>query len=330
MAQPLRTTLVPDQAISAIAGTDSWNLPPNPLSAIIVTLRALNETAALTTYSALAAFFAKFSNFAVRYRGASVFDADSLDAAMVAMIMGKWAPKQGQINVTNNDVRSITFPILFGKKYGDPSQCFPATRSGDLVLSADWGADPVGLDGFSLQIETLELLDATPESFIKVTTSARTMTAGIGNTLDLPIGNKILGTLLRAATFPTGASFNSSFGQMALKIDNAEAYFSEVNWESTQGEMHRHMPPGWTYPAHVHTENTAAAYTQNATTLAGALDIAAVQQYAYLDFDPMGDQSMGLETAGAARIVIQNNSDVADAADSFWLPIERVEVAKAA
>ena len=329
MAQPLRTTLVPDQALNTAAGTDSWNLPPNPLSAIIVTLRALNETAALTTYSALAAFFTKFTNFAVRYRGASVFDASSLDAAMIAMILQKWAPKQGQVNNTNNDVRSVTFPILFGKKYGDPMQCFPATRSGDLVLSANWAADGAGLDGFSLQIETLELLDATPESFIKVTTSARTMTAGIGNTLDLPIGNKILGTLLRAATFPTGASFNSSFGQMALKIDNSEAYFSEVNWESVQGEMGRLLPAGWASVAHAHTENTAAAYAQNATTLESMIDTAAVQQYGYLDFDPMGDQTGGLETSGAARIVIQNNSDVADAADSFWLPIERVSIAAA-
>jgi hypothetical protein len=330
MAQPLRTTLVPDQTIDAAAGTDSWNLPPNPLSAILITIRALNETSTLTNYSALAALFAKFSNFSVRYRGASIFDADALDAAMVAMIIARWAPKQGQINNTDNNVRSITFPILFGKKYGDPSQCFPATRSGDLILSADWAADAAGLDNFSLQVETLELLDAAPESFIKVTTSARTMTAGIGNQLDLPTGNKILGVMLRANTFPTGASFNSSFGQMALKIDNTEAYYSEVNWESVQGELTRMVPPAWQYPAHVHTENTAAAYAQNATTLGGMIDIAAAQQYGYLDFDPMGDQSMGLETAGATRIMIANNSDVADGADSFWLPIERVQVATAA
>lgn len=328
--QPLRTTLVPDQTISAAANTDSWNLPPNPLSAILVTIRALNNTTTLTNYSALAALFAKFTNFSVRYRGASVFDADALDAAMIAMILSRWEPKQGQINTTDNDVRAITFPILFGKKYGDATQCFPATRSGDLVLSADWGADPTGVDGFSLQVETLELLDASPESFIKVTTSARTMTAGIGNTLDMPIGNKILGTLLRAATFPTGASFNSSFGQMSLKIDNAEAYYSESNWETVQGELGRFISNGWNVPAHSHIENTAAAYTQNASTLQGQNDFAPIQQYAYLDFDPAGDQSGGIETAGAARIVIANNSDVADAADSFWLPIERVAVAAAA
>lgn len=327
--QPLRTTLVPDQTISAAAGTDSWDLPPNPLSAILVTVRATNNTTGGTTPGGIISLINKLTNLDVKYRGATIFGASGQDALMLAMILQSWAPKQGQLNDADNETRSLTFPILFSKKYADARQCFPATRSGDLVLTADWDADPTSLDNYSLQIETLELLDATPESFIKVTSSARTMTAGIGNNLDLPIGNRILGALLRAATYPTGTSFNSSFGSMSLKVDNTEAYYSESNWETLQGELNRIVPAAWLYPTHNHTENIAATYTQFAATRGGNLDVPPAQQWAYLDFDPYGDQTGGIETEGAARIMIANNSDVADSADSYWLPIERVAVAGA-
>lgn len=323
--QILRSVLEPGVTLAATAesGID-YNLPVNPLSCVLVTLTALNNTTTITNYSALAAFFSKVTKLRTAYRGASIHDGDSLDLAMMAGLLSGWWWKQGQINDTDNDVRSLTFPLLFGRKYCDPKQCFPATRNGDFKLFIDTAADPTGLDNFSLKLETVELLDANPESFFKVTTNGKTMQLGEANEIELPIGNKLLGVLLRAATFPTGASFNSSFSRVALEVDNVEVMISATQWETLQGEIGRLAPDNIAYPAHIHTENTAAAYAQNANTLGGKVDIAMLQQYGYLDFDPMMDESYALDTSGAAKVNLAITSDVADASASYAMTVEKV------
>ena len=324
--QILRSVLEPGRTLTAAAETGvSWNLPVNPLSAVLVTLKALNNTATITNYAALAAFFAKLTKLRTAYRGASIHDGDSLDLAMMAGILSKWWWKQGQINDTDNDVRSLTFPLLFGRKYCDPKQCFPATRNGDFKLYMDTAADPTGLDNFTIAIETVELLDASPESFLKLTTNGKTFQSGEANEIELPIGNKLLGCLLRGATYPTGASFNASFSKVALEVDNVEVMISATQWETLQGEIGRLAPDSIAYPAHVHTENTAAAYAQNASTLGGRVDIALLQQYGYLDFDPREDESYALDTKGAAKVNLAITSDVADASASYVMTVEKVD-----
>ena len=115
----------------------------------------------------------KLSNVRTRYRGATIFDGDPLDLVQVYGRFSQWFPVQGQANRTDNHVRSISFPLLFGRFPYDPMECFPATRRGDLVLELTTVADPTGLDGYDLQNETIELLDAVPERFMKVTTAGR-------------------------------------------------------------------------------------------------------------------------------------------------------------
>lgn len=323
--QILRSVLEPGRTLTAAAESGiNFNLPVNPLSAVLVSLTALNNTAAITNYSALAAFFAKITKIRTAYRGASIHDGDALDLAMMAGILSRWWWKQGQVNDTDNDVRSLTFPLLFGRKPYDPKQCFPATRNGDFKLYLDTAADPAGLDNFALKLETIEILDANPESFLKITQNGKIMQTGGANEIELPIGNDLLGVLLRAATYPTGASNNSSMAEVALEVDNVEVGISKTQWHGLQGEMGRHIGDWMAYPAHVHTENTAAAYAQNASTLGGRVDIAMLQQYGYIDFDPLMDESYALKTAGAAKVNLAIKSDVTDASNSFAVTVEKV------
>lgn len=325
MAQILRTILEPARVLLAGAEQSiSFNLPVNPVSAVLLTLNALNNTAVNTNYNVLVGLLAKLTKIRTTYRGASIHDGDPLDLAMLTGILSKWWWKQGQINAVDNDVRSLTIPIMFGRRYCDPKQCFPATRNGDFKIILDTAADATGLDNFILAIETVEILDAAPESFLKITSNSKVFQAGEANEIELPIGNKILGVLLRGATFPTAASRNASYNTVALEVDNVEVMISKTQWETLQGEMGRFHVESLAYPAHTHVENTAAAYVQNATTLQGSADLALLQQYAYLDFDPLMDESYALDTAGAAKINLAINSDVADGAASFAVTVEKV------
>lgn len=350
--QPLRTVLEPRKTLANAVETLRYDLPVNPMSVVLVTLRALNNTAVPATVSASPiGLMSKISNARSRYRGATIFDGAPIDLAMVYGRYSRWWPVQGQVNGTDNDVRSVTFPLLFGRRPYDPQECFPATRRGDLTLEIDTIADPSGLDGFDMQIETVELLDAAPERFIKVTSSQKIMASGDVNDIVLPVGNKLLGLMLRADRVPNGASNDASFNECALELDNVEVVYSRAFWRSLHAEWARRARLDWLLHGHVHTIRggaaAAAAYAQ-ATAIGIAADAAdtslttgtaaragitgimpetevnQLQQYGFAEFDPNDDLSLGIETGGAADISWRVNASAADSAASRILPIELV------
>lgn len=358
--QPLHTVLRPSTALAATVESFTNDLPVNPLSVILITLRALNNipTTTLNFAASAATLISKISNVRCAYRGATIFDGDPLDLVNVYGRFSKWWPIQGQINQNDNDVRSITFPLLLGRRPYDATECFPATRRGDLVLTVTTAADPTGLDGFTMLIETVELLDATPARFVKATSTAFSLLAGDVNDISLPIGNKLLGVLLRAGLFPTAASNNAGFNEVALEIDNVEVQFSRATWRGLHALWSRRARLDWLLLGHRHlidlavnatdpvltttalglidaSVNDSALFSGTGTLTTGHVGIAphpeqdALQRYGLLDFDPLNDLSLALDTRGAADITLHVNSSAADSTARI-LPIELVEVAGAA
>lgn len=323
MPQILRTVALLDRAIPAAGETARIDLPVNPISALLVTIKALNNVPSITTYTALSALFDRITNLNVRYRGATIIDGDSIDLALAYSILSKWAPHVSQSNRVDNDVRAVTFPLLFGRRPYDPAECFPATRRGDLILEWTAAADAGALDNVLLHVETVELLDAQPERFIKLTTTRRIMTAGDTNDVDLPIGNRILGLLLRGDVFPTAASRNASFSEVRLEVDNVEVMFSRAHWETLHGELGRVLHPAWAFLEHQHRVNAAGVAEED--TSQAQTDFAFQQRYAYMDLDPLRDLSYALDTSNAADITLGVVADVADVAASRVLPIEYVQ-----
>lgn len=314
MPQILRTVAHLDTSVAATAGSVRFDLPTNPLSALVVTIKALNNAPTIANHVAYSGLFDKFTNFNVRYRGATIIDGDSIDLALAYAILSKWLPMLSQLNRVDNDVRAVTFPLLFGRMPYDPKECFPATRRGDLIFEYTFAADAAPFDNFLLHVETIELLDAQPERFIKLTNTQRTLTLGDTNDIDLPIGNKILGLLLRGNTFPTGASRNASFSEVRLEVDNVELMFSRAHWETLHGELGRVLPPSSLELEHIHRVNAAGAGEED--TSQAQADFNFRQRYAYMDLDPLGDLTYALDTTGAADVTLGVVSDVADGAAS--------------
>jgi hypothetical protein len=357
MPQQLRTVLTPLQALAAAAEGFDFDLPVNPLSVIVMTLRALNNTPVAANFAGTApALMSKLSNVRVQYRGASVIDGDPLDVAMVHGRYSNWWPVQGHLSHTDNEVRSISWPILFGRHPFDPEECWPATRRGDLTMHLDTAADPTGLDGFSLQIETVELLDAAPARALKVTTTQRTLQAGDVNDIVLPIGTTLLGLLLRGVTFPTAALNNASYAENALEVDNVEVMYSRTRWRALHAEWARRTYTDWLHQGHHHlirgSGAAAAAYAQ-ATAIGIAADadgtslttgtaarsgitgvgpfpaIDAMRRYGFADFAPHPALGPGLDTRNAGDVTWHVNSDVTDGTASRALPIELLDLAGA-
>ncbi len=325
-AQILHTTLIRDRAVLAAGETFVTDLPVNPLSAIVLTARALNNGAAPATPAIVSDALAKYSSIRVTYRGATILQGSLTDLAVAMALRTGRQIGRGQMNATDNDATSITVPLLFGRRLYDAMECFPATRRGDLVLEVTAAADGGTLDGHSLQAETIELLDARPKAFAKITTISQLMSVAGINTIELPVGNQLLGALLRPFVFPSSALQTSSFGEIALAIDNVEVIEARRNWESAHGLIALRAPTNLAELEHLHGFTDAAAGAT--VTARGSSDVTLDQAYAYLDWDPLGDLSYALDTSGAAHVQLQMVSDQADVApnNSRVLPVEYVEL----
>jgi len=259
----------------------------------------------------------------VLYKGQAIISGSLRDLAVLNWQLTGWQPWGGNFVKTDNDVRFVSVPICLGRFPFLGVEAFPAVRRGELQLQVTYGAAVTGIDTAVAQIETCELLDVQPMQFTKYTTLSKTPSSTGLHDMDLPIGNDILGILGFSTTVPTGASYNASLGQMKILVDNVEYGYSQCNWESLHGELYRRKG-SFQLQNHIHRGNFTT--TVEGDTGLQQYDDAFIQNYAYMDFDPLLDGSYALETAGHSRINARINQEpTADAVR--LLPSELIEVA---
>lgn len=326
MPRFLRQVLIQDEAL-AVSTQRTDDLPVNPLSMILLTIRNLEDIADLDDFSTIAAVLNQIARVEVLYQGSAIISGSLADLARLNSILLGRVPMQTANSIVNNDARTLTVPILLGRRPFWQHECFPAVRRGELQLQITSAAAQTGVDTLQLQVETVELLDAKPDRFLKYTTMAKTPAATGDHDVDLPIGNKIAGMLLFGTTAPTGTSFNASIGQLRLLLDNVEAFYARTNWESLHNELARRVQETITAGTYRTRENDAAAYAQDALSDGEHAQIGFFNNYAYLDFDPNLDGEYLLETAGRARVHLRINADVADAIR--LIPMELIPVSGA-
>jgi hypothetical protein len=246
--------------------------------------------------------------------------------ALQAVMGWNRAPVQ-PITATDNDVWRVMLRLSFSRRPFWMNEGFPASRAGELQIRYTPAATFTGVDGTSLQVETEEILDAQFSRFLKYTTLSRTPTATGESDVDLPIGNPYTGILLFGTTAPAAAAVTASMREVRILIDNQEAFVPRTRWDALH-QNYRGLAglAGWLVE-HTHLENTATAYTQNATTLAMISGVTVDNLYGFLDFDPLRDGSYILPTEGRSSVKLRINADVADA--QRIIPIELISVAGA-
>lgn len=315
----LRSVLAQDEAIT-VSTRVTYDLPVNPLSHIIFTLLFANDTGTIGNYTKLAAAVLSMSNMAVDFKGTSIINMSGADLAMYFQALTGKTIAQTNCARTDDDLRSLSLILPFGRKLFNADECFPAVKRGDLKLIIDYAAAQTGIDGLYAQIETVELLGATPKQFVKATTMAVTPTATGDLDVDLPIGNPLLGCLLYGTTPPNTAR-TTTINQIKMLVDNVEYGYSLANWESLKVDFHSRMAFNDFNLEHVHYNSDGGA----ASTLQEETDIAKEAYYSYLDYDPNKDDQFLLITEGKSRVHLRINAGDTNALRV--LPIELVGVA---
>jgi len=321
MAEFIHSILAPNQLISA-DGSVTYDLPVNPLSAILLHVSPLNETSTITTYRLLEGLLSAVDKIRVLRRGVALFDANGVDTAMVAMLWHRMQVWQSNAVELDNVRRSIVLPVLFGRHAYMRNECMPVSKKGELILDVTWDIADSGFDGLRISIETIELLGATPEFVQKVTTLVQTFAATGQNDVDLPIGAVVRAVLLFGTTAFSGASPAPTWGQVSVLRDNKQLGYTSTDWEVLRGT---HGMRGALFPPDMrHTHSVNAAAVARDTSLEPEIGASLDDNYALLSFDPLGDDEFVLNTAGAGRVNVRADAETADLVRV--LPIERFSV----
>lgn len=276
----IRSVLVQDESISAGA-LKTYDLPTNPLSHIVFTLKGLNVTDEAT----LAQITSRVTKIEVLYKGAAALSASLADLFALNCILFKKVPVLTNRVATDNATRALTVYIPLGRKLYNPDECFKATKKGELQLQITLDSTETDIDGIIYQIETVELLEAAPKQYLKVTSKSTTPTATGDVDVDLAIGNLLAGIMLFSTTVPTTTAWTTTVDKIKFLIDNVEHNIASANWESVHGNLLSRL-----------------GYFGGIAAAAGD-DV--IVKYALIDFTPEETDTFLVETAGKSSVKLR-------------------------
>lgn len=299
MAEFIHSVLAQNEAVTA--GTViSYDLPVNPLSFILCTLRFQQNKADLQMdWDNVDAMISKIE---ILYKGSAIWSSNGSDLEAVdAMLLG-FVPWIHNRYGDDNEYTYFTFLIPLGRRLYDPRECFPRSTRGELILQVTYQSAFSEIDGVSAQFETVELPDATPERFLRVTTLSVTPTAAGEMDVELPIGNLLAAVMFFGTTYPLADANTQTLTYSQLLIDNQRRYFSHTNFEcwNQLAAMRYKAPTEHGY--HIHQLDSAAYAQYMDTSVVKYRNNRAVQHLMW-DFDPMRDDLYLLNTQGASDIV---------------------------
>lgn len=299
------------------------DLAVNPLSAVLVAIRPLNNTGTITNYARYLAAVGSLNRLAVLFQGQSIVSASGRDLAAFNYFRHGILPMEANADDVDDDRRCVVLPVLLGRFAYDPVSCFPASRRGELTLELDIDVADTGYDGFTYTVETIELLGVSPKEYERRTTVSQTMVVG-DNDINLPIGHDVRGLLAFGTTGFAGAAPAPTLGRMALFVDNTEHSISSSDFEVAMalGQLMGRQPPA--LDAHTHRVDATAASTTEET--GGPIEQASGgwNNYCFFDLDPTRDDMFSVNVRQASSFFLRVNAETADAARV--IACERVRV----
>lgn len=312
----LRSVLAQKEAITA-STVITYDLPVNPLSAIFLTFAWRDGSALGNAGDPVADLLSFLQKIEVLYKGQAIISASGADLAFMATRLLRRPLAMVNLVDAAAEEHWLTIPITFGRRAYDPKYAFPASKRGELQLQITYPAAVGTVDSPKALIETVELFDTTPSHYLKYTTISKTPSAAGEHDVDLPIGHRILGIGFFATQVPTGVLASRDIDWFKLLVDNSETRYSKSNWESfwTEDQIIQGYDPVQQRHTHAQAANTDVVTGMQLYGIVGPA------RYAFIDLDPLGDETYVLDTAGRSRVHLHINANTTFTAIRI-LPVE--------
>jgi hypothetical protein len=325
----LRSIVSDFQTLTASVDVTPVDLPVNPLSHLILTLKHTKVTAAQATAlgQVITPIMQQITDLSIRHRGENIVQGSLQDLTVLNALVTGQPPAVGEIAQADNEEQFVSFMISLSRRPYWHEEAFPATQRGNLRFHMTAGPISALYDAAQWALEAVELIEDEPVRFLKYTTQTRTIAATGRQKIPLPIGNDILGILCFDPNDEVDSTITFAFDKVKLMKDNVEQYFAESNWESIRESVTRRLHNYHLAWGHFHAQAAADTVTgEEQMTVADRPPL----QYGYLDFDPLNDGSYALETRGASSLDLDINAGVAGNAVVRTIPLELVPVPGAA
>lgn len=283
---------------------ESWLLPTNPLTFIAITLRCLTAAANVVDTAMLLAL--QLLSVQVRFRGAQIMALSGDDLLRMTACMGVHAPKLYNPAIADNSPRSLTVLIPFGRKLFDMNECFPSTQKGETELYISWDAVTSSYDNILLDISTIELPEAKPTRFLRMTTMSDTPAATGDKDYDLPRLAPLCGIgVFQTASYPTNAT--PTINAIKVLLNSLDTGWTDVDPVTMRGLSPMNAPAAVACDTTTQLENAAASYTQNVLSTGQHSLTGADRDFMYLDYDPARDDKHLLGGDKAAEVKMRIN-----------------------
>jgi len=308
-----------DQAVVA-GSVVTYDLPVNPLSHIYLTLPYIRTAAATNALPAITNTLNLLTRIEVLYKGSAVIALSGWDLVAAAMYLTGFESWGVNYSGIIAEECSFTFLIPLGRTPYNPHECFPRSTRGELQLQLTYLTPFVDVTTLRCQIEAVELPEANPAQYLRMTTLAATIPAAGEYDVDLPIGNPISDLVLWGAVHPVGAARLASLTYLQILVDNQRKYYSHTNYETHHNMAGRlRTPPGYWW-GHSHFAAAGVGISQN---IASDHLLAC---YSHLPFDIFRDGEYALQTAGKSDVTLRIGSDVVGATTVRVIPCEIIPV----
>ncbi len=303
-----------------------YDLPVNPLSHILITLKFIRTTAAEANVPAFSRVLNLMDRIEVLYKGSAIFSMSGPDAAAAGLLVAgfeSWGLNYSGIAVEEG---SFTFLVPLTRFLYSERECFPRSTRGELILQITYEAAFTGMTDVQAQIETVELPDAAPEQYLRMTTLSLTPAVAGEHDVELPIGNPISELVLFGTTIPVGAADAATLGFLQVLVDNHRVFYSHTNFETIHnmaGRM-RAAPGYWGY--HTHWAPIAGAADAIIDSVIAGNHL--LKQYIHVPFDIFRDGRYALQTAGKSDVILRIGVDVGGETALRVIPCEIVPASR--
>lgn len=277
----------------------TYDLVTNPVSHLILTIEGYN-----VTDEAIAAEIMAFINqISVTHKGVGYHNYQSEELAMLNLRQFGNGGMMVSPIALDNQYRSYSFIIPFGRKLYDPSECFPKTTKGEFQLTLNTTVPTASLDNAVISIGAVELPGASPTRFIKATTKSVSAPGATGAfDIDLPRGNPYFGLLIRQTTYPGASSLLYTVGEHRLMFDNKELNYASTKTSTLIAEMMNRVQS---------LNRSGAAQGQMVPA-----------NCTWMDFDPMNDNNYLIDSATSNELKYRGIFDISE---PIWLtPLELI------
>ena len=296
----IQSIMAHNEAVVA-ATVVTYDLPVNPLSHLYLTIKCARLDTAVTDSPPFMSIPAIIDRIEVLYKGSAVYSLSGIDCMASGIHVNGFESWGVNAEDIENGEWAVTLLVPLTRVLYSPIECFPPTTRGELILQLTYAAASAEWDDIRMQIETVELIGATPQQFIKQTTLSATPTANVPLDIPLPIGNDISEILIWQHQIQTTTSDIAAIDKMEILVDNVNHFYPESFKETIQNMsgMKRAAPGYW--GSHVHKTYVTPVVAGDPTGIVIAMDHI-LACWMHLPFDVFRDGNYALKTAGASAV----------------------------